>query len=370
MGRTKPVVGLASALGIAALASGALVSPANASTQAAGAVFSLSNSTTGNAVLSWTRSAKGELVPGPSYATGGLGSGAGLGSQGSVTVSPDRSYLLAVNPGSDEVSAFSIEGTALSLIDTVSSRGDLPISVTVSHDVVYVLNAGAVPNISGYHLSAGALTQIPGSVVDLPSGASGPAEVAFTPAGDRLVVTEKGANRIDTFAVGSDGRASQGVTTPSAGVTPFGFGFNNKGTLLVTDAAGGAAGASTASSYRVNSNGSVSVVSGAVPTTQTAACWLVATNDGKYAFTSNTGSGSISSFAVGNDGSLNLLQAVAASPSGTTIDSAVDVSSKHLFTLDAANDKIDGYTVGSGGSLSKVASTVGLPTASVGLAAI
>ncbi|HVQ18163.1 MAG TPA: hypothetical protein VMT27_03905 [Actinomycetes bacterium] len=368
-GRSR-FAGIAGVLGVTVVASGLLAGPADAAASGpAGAVFSLSNAASGNSVLSWVRTSKGELTPGPSYATGGLGSGAGLGSQGSVTLSSDKAYLLAVDAGSNELSAFSVEGTSLQLLNTIGSRGDQPISVTVSDGVVYALNAGSSPNVSGYRLGSGGLTPIQGAVRELPAGAAQPAEVAFTPAGDHLVVTEKATNRIDTFAVDASGVAGPGVTSPSAGATPFGFDFNNKGTLLVSDAAGGAPGASTGSSYRVNADGSVSVISGAIPTTKTAACWLVATNNGKVAFVSDTGSGTISAFAVGNDGSLTLLDGAAATPGGATSDAAFDAASQHLFTLDVANDKIDGFAVGHDGSLTTGSTVTGLPAAGVGLAA-
>ena len=90
-----------------------------------------------------------------------------------------------------------------------------------------------------------------------------------------------------------DGLAGQVVTHPSAGVTPFGFAFTRNGTLIVSEAAG----ESSASSYAVSDDG-LELISGAVPTQQTAPCWAVATKNGKYAYTANAGSGSISLFGV------------------------------------------------------------------------
>src|SRR5215471_17368692 len=51
-----------------------------------GAVYVESNQSAGNEVLVYTRSTSGSLTPGTSFATGGNGTGAGLGSQGSVTL--------------------------------------------------------------------------------------------------------------------------------------------------------------------------------------------------------------------------------------------------------------------------------------------
>jgi hypothetical protein len=65
------------------------------------------------------------------------------------------------------------------------------------------------------------------------------------------------------------------------------------------------------SSYTVF-GGLLNVVSGSVPDFQTAACWVVITNDGQFAYTTNTASGTVSSYNIGSDGTLTLLNSVAA----------------------------------------------------------
>ena len=42
----------------------------------------------------------------------------------------------------------------------------------------------------------------------------------------------------------------------------------------------------------------LSVISGSVPNSQTASCWVVIPTNGKLAFVSNTGSGTISSYCI------------------------------------------------------------------------
>ena len=80
----------------------------------------------------------------------------------------------------------------------------MPISVTVHDKLVYVLNAGGAGNITGFTVDGnGALTPIAGSTQPLGVGAAGPAQVAFSPDGTTLVVTEKGSSTIDTYAVGA-----------------------------------------------------------------------------------------------------------------------------------------------------------------------
>ncbi|MEJ2320661.1 MAG: beta-propeller fold lactonase family protein [Gemmatimonadales bacterium] len=170
---------------------------------AAGSVYLMSNAVGGNEVLVFRRDLDGSLSPDAPVATGGTGSGGGLGNQGAVVLSKDGRWLFVVNPGSDDLSVFRIRPEGLQLIDVVGSGGDMPVSVAVHGSLVYVLNAGAPNNVSGFSLrNDGSLTPLAGSTRPLSAASTGPAQVGFTPRGDVLVVTEKGTNTITTYAVG------------------------------------------------------------------------------------------------------------------------------------------------------------------------
>ena len=117
---------------------------------------------------------------------------AGLGSQGALAI--ERGWLLAVNAGSNDVSAFRIRDGHLVLVNRVPSGGTTPNSVTIHDGVAYVLNAGGTGNISGFSSAAG-LSPLAGSTQPLSSATAGAVQVSFTPRGDQLVVSEKGANR-------------------------------------------------------------------------------------------------------------------------------------------------------------------------------
>ena len=56
-------------------------------------------------------------------------------------------------------------------------------------------------------------------------------------------------------------------------------------------------------------NGTITPITPNVATTETAACWVVVTMNGRYTYTTNTGSNSISGYRIGHDGSLVLLDA-------------------------------------------------------------
>jgi 6-phosphogluconolactonase len=340
-----------------------------------GIVYTLTNSPAGNAVLIYQRAADGTLTAAGSVATGGLGTGAGLGSQGALMLSEDHEWLFAVNAGSNEISVLAVSRDGLQLVDKVASGGAQPISVTSDKNLVYVLNAGGSGNIAGFKLGEhGRLKPIANSTRNLSNNgvgaAPGPAQISFSRDGDVLVVTEKGTNLIDTFPVQKHGLAGNVTTHPSAGATPFGFAFAKHDTLVVSEAAGGAANASSASSYAVSDHG-LALISAAVPTQQTAACWAVATQNGKYAYTANAGSGSISLYQVDHGGAITLRNSIAGSTGATShpSDMALSRDSQFLYVLANATQSIGAFAVQGDGSLTAVSGASGLPATAVGLAA-
>src|SRR5216117_4124454 len=101
--------------GPAAATAARLAASAAAADGAPGAVYTLMNLTSGNAVAIFARAADGTLTAAGTVATGGTGTGSGLGSQGAVVLSADGSRLFAVNAGSNDVSVFTVGAAGLSL---------------------------------------------------------------------------------------------------------------------------------------------------------------------------------------------------------------------------------------------------------------
>jgi 6-phosphogluconolactonase len=347
---------------------------ASAHARGAGLVFTSSNEAVGNAVLVFRRAADGALTAAGSFATGGAGTGTILDSQGAIALDRDHGRLFVVNAGSDSISEFAIEGDGLTLLDTASAGGVDPVSLTVSHDLLYVLNegdSGTPGSISGFRVDGG-LTPIPGSTRPLSAPAVSAPEISFDPSGDVLAVTEEATNLIDTYTIGRDGRANGPVSHASAGQTPFGFAFDRRGELVVSDAFGGAPNAGALSSYEVSRDGSLGTISGPVADNQSAPCWVVTTGDGHFAYTSNTGSGTISSYAIGHHGDLALLAADAASTgSGSApIDLALSRNSRFLYALGSGTHAINGFRIQSDGSLTPLSGGPGgLPAGATGLLA-
>lgn len=339
-----------------------------------GDVYVLTNQPTGNSVMTYHRDAQGMLSFVATVASGGVGTGTGgdpLGSQNPLILSCDHRLLFVVNAGSDSISVFGVKGDGLMLLQTVASGGTMPVSLAVQGDLLYALNAGGTPNISGFWINPrnNNLMPLMGSTQVLPGGAaSAGAQISFSPDGGVLVVTEKGTNMIDTFVLNQNGVAQPGMSTTSNGATPFGFDFGHNNVAIVSDAAGGPDGTSALTSYKVDDDGMLNVITPALGDTQFAACWVVVPESGKYAYTSNSASNTISSYSVSGGGDLMLMNATAAS-ANAPVDMALSANSQFLYTRNAGDSTISGFRIGGNGSLTMVTSASGLPAGAAGIAA-
>lgn len=343
-----------------------------------GAVYTLSNQPAGNSVIVFDRASDGTLKLAGSFPTGGTGTGPGttfilrvdpLGSEGAVVLSRSHRLLFAVSAGSNQVSAFAVDGDRLNLLNTISSGGTMPVSIAVHGNLGYVLNAGGTPNIAGFTIDPRTNNLVPlkASLRPLAGGsAASPADVSFSLDGSVLMVTEKGTQTIDTYTVNPDGTVSEPISNHSSGSTPFGFEFTHGSLAIVSEA-----GPNALSSYRAEENGQLELVTGSLLNGQQASCWAVVTNDGRYAYTVNAGSGTVSSYKVSPEGYLTLLNptaAVTGSGSAPT-DPALSADSKFLYVRDGNLGVVYGYRVEGDGSLTPVGTSEGIPVGGQGLIA-
>ncbi len=333
-------------------------------------VYTQSNDADRNEAIAFRSNEDGTLSPLGHYVTGGRGSGKPhLASQSSVAVADDGTRLFVTNAGSDQLSVFSIGADGLELEGCLPSGGESPTSVAVHGELAYVLNAGATPNISGFTIEAGGIAPLELSTRPLSADSADPAQIAFSPEGKTLVVTERGTNSISTYAVGADGLAEGPTTIASSGATPYGFDFAG-GTLVVTEAFGGEVGAAAASSYRLDDS-ELQPVSGSVRNTRSEVCWAVVSKDGRFVYVTNFGDGTISRYVTAADGSLELDDPVAA----TTVegvkgvrDEALSRDGRFLYALHADAQRVFGWALEDDGGLTPVGSFDGLPATVAGLA--
>jgi 6-phosphogluconolactonase (cycloisomerase 2 family) len=329
----------------------------------------MDNAAAGNNVLVFQRTNVGTLALTGTVPTNGLGTGAGLGSQGPLAITDDGRWLLAVNAGSNEVSFFRVTGASIQFISKTLSGGTMPISVTTKGDAAFVLNAGGTPNIQGFRVTNTGLVATGTNRTLL---GSGPAQVSFSQDATLLAVTDKTTNTIETFSFNLfNGVISGQLSQPSSGQEPFGFAFDRRGRMIVSEAFSGGAGQTAVSSYRVNdSTGKITVATASLPSGQTAACWVSLSKDEKYAYTSNTGSNTLSIVAISRaDGSLSLVNGAGATTGSAPGESAVTVDGLFLYVLNAGDGSISGYSTSASGALTGISTATGIPLGAAGLVA-
>ncbi len=357
-----------------------------------GAVFVLTNARTNNGVAIFSREPNGELRARKTVSTGGQGTGGLLDAQGSLILSEGGEWLFAVNALSNEISVFEvIEDAGLVLVSKVASGGERPISLTVSEDLLYVLNSGGAGNITAFRIGAnGDLTQIadssrPVSTTDAEPcprptdagracNAAGPAQVQFSPGGGVLVVTERLTSRIVSYAVGDDGRAAQSAVFQGvADSTPFGFDFAKRGRLIVSNAFLDLPDLGAASSFVVSSTGVINPVTfPPLGNGETSSCWLVVTNNGRYAITANPVADSLTSYTINDNGSLGLLNARAGDlTGGDPRDLDLTDNGRFLYVLNNVTATVSVFRVEGDGTLVRLALNAGdgFPSGAVGIAA-
>lgn len=381
-----------------------------ATTPAANAVYTMTNASTGNAVLGFTRASDGSLTPmAAPFSTGGKGSGAGLGEQGAVAYDYANNRLYAVNAGDGSFSFFPVnaDGSLGAAVNVPGGNAALvgPKSVTFRGDVVYVLfegNATTASAIAGWTIAGAAATPIASSVIPLSgsSFSSDPAQISFSPDGGWIIVTEKqsgngtsivaGAGSIDTFAVDANGLATKKgfYPTASAGedagvqMTPYGFAFY--GSYLVVSEAG-----STGVGTYSYANGVIAPVSGATQflATDPAPCWVAVSLDWAYVanakgpdvsgFTVSAANGGLTDIGASATGVVAMTGASVTTDAGVTLegptDEAVTQDGSYLYVLDSAVPAIGAFKVNGDGSLTRVGSadytSSSLPAGAVGIVA-
>ena len=336
------------------------------------AIYVQTNDASENEVVAFSRAEDGALAPLGRYSTGGKGTGEPhLASAGSVVLSDDGQWLLVVNAGSGELSLFAVQPDGLQLADRAGSGGTKPTSVTIRGTLVYVLNNGS-PNISAFSLVDGKLAALADSTRPLSAPDADPAQLSFTVDGGGLIATERGTNSVSSYLVDERGYAEGPATMRSPGQTPYGFDFASDGSLVVSEAFGGAKGAAAASSYAVSGAGELKVISGSVGDTRSEVCWVVVTDDDRFAYVTNFGDGTVSSYEITADRSLKLRDPVAGSTGRDEKglrDEALSGDGRYLYAIDPDAQKLFAWAVGPDGQLTPAGESGGIPATVAGLAA-
>jgi hypothetical protein len=345
--------------------------PAPQASPVVGHVYINDNTTGANTVAGFYRHADRSLTPiaGSPFAAGGTGAGHANASQGSLELSSDGRYLLAVDAGSNQISVLRIKPDgSLQIADIVSSNGGNPVSIAVDDGLVYVANADPVnPNYTGFTLNQGGhLRPILGSTVSLPAG-SQPGDVLFDGDGTKLVGARVGTSEIDSFTVGAHGLLSAAPGSPfehqASVFGQFGSEFNpaDPAQLFVSNAHTAANGPApgSVSAYTDAADGTLTPI-GASPFANagTASCWIEISHDGKYLFTVNTASSTVASYSIDTDGSLIAIGNTPIENGHGAEDARLSPDGSTLFVVNGG-DQINAFSV-QGGTLTELTSS---PTA-------
>ncbi|HEX7373632.1 MAG TPA: beta-propeller fold lactonase family protein [Steroidobacteraceae bacterium] len=350
------------------VAAGSLLSTNAIAAQPDGAhaVFVMTNDALRNEVVAYPRANDGVLLSPTHYRTGGRGSGGTVDpliSQGSLTLSPDGTQLLAVNAGSGTLSLFRVDGDRLELTDQVPTQGSEPNAVAQYGDLVYVLNTAGSSSVVGFRIEDNHLRPIPNSIRFLSGNAVTSSSLTFSVDGSVLLVAERGTSQIDSFRVNADGTLAKFVATPSAGAGLFALTVAPNGTVIAAETGGGG-NPSAESSYAIQPDGALVAISTSLPTLGAANCWNVVTPDGRFVYTSNSGSSSIAGFSIGADGALTPIPGtlVGHNPAGSTnLDIAVSRDGRFLYSLNARTGTVGIFAIrSSDGSLTNLGTVSGL----------
>ncbi len=350
--------GTLSVLAVMSIGQGGHAQPASAP----GAVFAMTNRAGNNEVIAFSRAADGTLTQAGRYPTRGNGIGVDFDTQGGLMLGSDHRFLYAANPGSDDVSVFGVNGAQLTFLQKVYA-GDQPLSIARFGNLLYVLDGSVAGNqITGFTVAAdGTLTPLPNSTKALSSPIAVPGDVVFSPDGRVLVVTQKVASTIgftiDVFRIGADGLPSDPVPNNSFGPRPFAAAFDSLGRLFVIESGLPVFNNAGVSSYTLDPGAAtLSTLTGSAKNGQTDGCWIVITNDQRYAYTANFVSGTISSYRIFSNGTTALANGAAGSPGANSqpTDLAFSAGSQYLYNLLRGTGGVAAFRVEGNGSLTAV----------------
>ena len=333
-----------------------------------------------------------------------------------ITVSRDHKWLFAVNQGSNSIAVFRVNTHTGALKHVkgspFASGGRAPISigyngrhlVVANHGVRAPFDAGPTsnfgnPNFTSFRVSgAGKLTKI--STVP---ALAGPTQAAIPASGRNVLSTSffgfgSPANEtIQSVTLSSTGQLAEGAGSPTGfpasvtgglpplpaflppGIEKLAFGIATHPTKPYAYIAGPVN--SRVATYGFDNAGVLTFVGQADNPGSVAACWIVLTSDGKYLYTSNSGSQDISLFTVSPAGdALTFVELVKIPSTGTDFNLAIDPTDSYLYAVAGHDDPdaprpqevkpdgtiisapapanyIEAYKIGSGGKLKSISTT-------------
>lgn len=383
-------------------------------------LYVATNKADGNTLVGFRRSADGQFERIGEFATGGNGTGDleipaltkdethplangddPLISAYGIVATNDGKHVLAVNAGDSTVSLLTVNTDySLELVNTATAGDMFPVSIASTGRHAVVASVGMDNNhgsISAYVINAsGELVAVPNSRRDLQAR---PSTVAFTRDGRHVIVNELVTGKTKVFALEGDSLSAEPVSmvdSPRADgrfqAIPVGFdiGAGDGGDLILMSEARFLTPefelreeanvvpqtpkyswqTGSLSSYVVDSNGNINLVTGdvltgaAVEGGEIANCWVALSPDQRTLWAANALSSSISSFAIGRDGTARLKNATAFKSEPELLffsDLAVSDDGRSLFQLVGNSGQVMVFDIQANGDLSLRQTLNGLP---------
>jgi len=290
----------------------------------------------GNTVAAYKRNrVTGQLSFIGAFPTGGKSGrvdGVGVSQDALVT---DGQHLFAVNPGSNDISVFSIlaDGSLKLLHAPVPSGGVFPISIGFKGNLLYVANVGdgvTIPaNFTGFYVQNGALTPIPASTITFSVG-DRPTELVFNSTGTQLVGLHGAGTFVEAYSVGRDGRLTQTSSVPNQ-LVPIGARFSPVNPELLFIANGNLPGNT---SFTLSKEGKLSEINTVLDQPAIDPCWVAFSHDGSLVWVSAFVSSSISLYSVASNGHIDHLSTLSTADVGAgSTDIALDSAGKFLYQV-------------------------------------
>ena len=309
----------------------------------------------GNSISAFSVDVNGTLSPiaGSPFATGGLGTGAGLYASNRIIVV--KNFLYASNAGSNTISAFTIEPTSGVLTSVGSpfatgrynnpNASGISLAATPDAKFLYAGTTDGYITVFSINSSTGALSTVGSPVV-----AGGfMSSMKVSPDGKFLVMAFYLYNQVGVFAIQSDGTLLAVANSPFTLKSGTGYGtgidINCAGNLLFTGRSG-----PDIDVLNIASDGQLSELSNSPFSTSAASNQVVVLSpDDATLFSSNQGDNSVSAFAVGSDGSLTLPGTTVGAGSSALYPGGLAVNQEGTFLYGADNNAAVS-TFGVGGS--------------------
>ena len=315
------------------------------------------NTTSGNAILAYDIHGDGSLhaLPGSPFPTGGTGFFDPSFVLGPFDVDQelalDNDVLYAVNGGSNTISALRVAGDgSLSPLpgQPFSSGGSTPVSLGVHGRYLVTVDSAQDPAqagkgyLPGLVASAikrdGGLRLLPGSVVALAPDAQ-PSQALTANTGPFVFSAEfPGGGHLDAFVQAPDGKLIQTDSTmlPLAAdgtqSLPLGLWAHPRAPYLYV----GFVNTNELGVYAVSAAGKLQFVSKS-PNSGINLCWVRASSDGRFLYTSNTGDNSMSVYDLHDPASPVEIQHIAVGGTGGAEQFSLTPDGHFLYLLQEVN---------------------------------